>query len=131
YYLHPQYRGAGIKQSQFARIAGIAGRLWTKMASSSAKKSDLEILKAQLRQYTCNEEPYNGSYESTIDSPIRWWKTTGDGTKTKPDIELFSEVNDEDDFDDFDNSTDYIDPEIEHQDLELENFIDLNNIEQD
>ncbi|CAG8535542.1 9155_t:CDS:2 [Dentiscutata heterogama] len=68
YYLHPQYRGAGIKQSQFARIAGIAGHLWTKMASSSAKKSDLEILKAQLRQYTCDEEPYNGSYESTIDT---------------------------------------------------------------
>ncbi|CAG8697904.1 24226_t:CDS:2, partial [Dentiscutata erythropus] len=46
-------------------------------------------------------------------------------------IELFSEVNDKEDFDNFDNSTDYIDPEIEHQDLKLENFINLNNTEQD
>ncbi|CAG8717340.1 16993_t:CDS:2, partial [Cetraspora pellucida] len=211
YYLHPQYHGAGIKQSQFARIAGIAGRLWTRMAKSNAKKSDLEILKAQLHQYACNEKPYNGSYVSTIDSPIRWWKTTGDGTKTKPgalfflaiklfsvhphaascervwsccgwflgdrhnnlgtknlesivkissylmsnakqelhyyrldlteeeiqtvfqDITFFSEVNDEENSDNSDNSDDstdfanLIDPEIEHQDLELENFIELNN----
>ncbi|CAG8834749.1 5761_t:CDS:1, partial [Racocetra persica] len=161
--------------------------------------------------YACNEEPYNGSYVSTIDSPIQWWKTTGDGTKTKPgalsslaiklfsvrphaascervwsccgwflgdrrnnlgtknlesmvkissylmsnakqelhyygldlteeeiqtvfqDITFFSEVNDEensDNSDDSDDSTDFanlIDPEIEHQDLELENFIELNN----
>ncbi|CAG8546840.1 18202_t:CDS:2, partial [Cetraspora pellucida] len=40
--------GAGIKQSQFARVAKIAGRLWTKMVGSKAKKGDLEILKAQL-----------------------------------------------------------------------------------
>ncbi|CAG8797183.1 7839_t:CDS:1, partial [Cetraspora pellucida] len=61
---------AGIKQSQFVRIAGIAGRLWIKMKSNT-KKGGLEMLKAQLRQYACNEEPYNGSYVSTIDSPVR------------------------------------------------------------
>ncbi|RIB03695.1 hypothetical protein C2G38_2149396 [Gigaspora rosea] len=83
YYLHPKYRGTGIKQSQFARVAGIAGCLWTKMIGSKIKKADLEILKAQLRKYACNEEPYNGSYVSAIDSPTRWWKTTGDGTKDK------------------------------------------------
>ncbi|RIB09922.1 hypothetical protein C2G38_2043925 [Gigaspora rosea] len=57
------------------------------------------------------------------------------------DITLFSEVNDEENYpnnsdnsdnsDNFDNSTDFSDPEIEHQDLELENFIELNNVEQD
>ncbi|RIB24992.1 hypothetical protein C2G38_2167033 [Gigaspora rosea] len=73
YYLHPKYRGTGIKQLQFARVAGIAGRLWTKMIGSKIKKADLEILKAQLHKYTCNEELYNGSY----------WKATGDGTKDK------------------------------------------------
>ncbi|CAG8635523.1 7303_t:CDS:2, partial [Cetraspora pellucida] len=210
YYLHPQYRGAGIKQSQFVRIAGIAGRLWIKMKSNT-KKSGLEMLKAQLRQYACNEEPYNGSYVSTIDSPVRWWKTTRDGIETKPgalsslaiklfsvrphvascervwsrcgwfsgdrrtnlgtknlesmvkissylmsnakqelhyyglelterelqtvfqDIDLFSEVNEEnnDNLDNLSEFTNFSDPEIEHQDLALENFIELNKVEPD
>ncbi|KAF0400562.1 hypothetical protein F8M41_009552 [Gigaspora margarita] len=56
-------------------------------------------------------------------------------------ITLFFEDNDEknysdnsDNFDNSDNSnnsTDFIDPEIEYQDLKLENFIELNNVEQD
>ncbi|CAG8607249.1 7342_t:CDS:2, partial [Scutellospora calospora] len=101
-------------------------RLWTRMTKSNAKKSDIDILKAQLRQYACNEEPYNGSYVSTIDSLIRWWKTTGDGTKTKPGalsllaIKLFSvrlyTVSYE---------------RVWSCYLELENFIELNNVEQD
>lgn len=53
------------------------------MNGSKIKKGDLEILKAQLRKYACNEEPYNGSYAPSMDSPVRWWKTTGDGTKDK------------------------------------------------
>ncbi|RIB20840.1 hypothetical protein C2G38_2178257 [Gigaspora rosea] len=40
YYLHPKYRGIGIKPLQFARVAGIAARLWT----TSAKKIDRYIL---------------------------------------------------------------------------------------
>jgi hypothetical protein len=47
----------------------------------NSKKSDLNLLKAQLRQYACNEAPYNESYASDIDTPLRWWKTCGDGTK--------------------------------------------------
>ncbi|CAG8583074.1 15950_t:CDS:2 [Cetraspora pellucida] len=53
YYLHPKYR------------------------------DDLEILKAQLHKYACNEEPYNRSYVSAVDSPTQWWKTTSNGIKDK------------------------------------------------
>ncbi|CAG8627066.1 6921_t:CDS:2, partial [Cetraspora pellucida] len=53
------------------------------------------------------------------------------------DITFFSEVNNKENSDNSDNSDDLtdfanlIDPEIEHQDLKLENFIELNNVEQD
>ncbi|CAG8844785.1 26295_t:CDS:2, partial [Gigaspora margarita] len=61
-----------------------SGYLWTQMAKSNAKKEDLEILKAQLCQYACNEKLYNRSYVPIIDSPIQLWKTTRDSNKTKP-----------------------------------------------
>ncbi|CAG8854183.1 1458_t:CDS:2, partial [Gigaspora margarita] len=54
--------------------AGISGHLWTKMIGSKIKKANLEILKAQLHKYACNEEPYNGSYVSAIDRPTRCTK---------------------------------------------------------
>ncbi|CAG8636405.1 17973_t:CDS:2 [Racocetra persica] len=40
------------------------------MVGSNIKKSDLDILKAQLYKYAYNEEPYNGSYVPDIDSPF-------------------------------------------------------------
>ncbi|CAG8794214.1 4862_t:CDS:2, partial [Dentiscutata erythropus] len=175
---------------------GIAGRLWTKMVGSKFKKADLEILKTQLHKYACNEEPYNGSYMSTIDSPTRWWKIIGNGTKDKlgalsslavklfsvcphaascerdcrtrlgtknlesivkissylisnakkelhyygleltkekiqtvfQDIALFSEDDEEENFNDLDESEDFIDSEVEDQNLEIENLITLNII---
>ncbi|CAG8763489.1 6933_t:CDS:2, partial [Cetraspora pellucida] len=130
-----------LEKASNLTLAGIAGHLWIKMKSNT-KKGGLEMLKAQLHQYACNEEPYNGSYVSTIDSPVRWWKTTGDGIETKPerelqtvfqDIDLFSEVNEEnnDNLDNLSEFTNFSDPEIEHQDLALENFIELNKVEPD
>ncbi|RIB04451.1 hypothetical protein C2G38_2149016 [Gigaspora rosea] len=176
YYLHPKYRGTGIKQSQFARVAGIAGCLWTKMIGSKIKKADLEILKAQLHKYACNEEPYNASYVPAIDSPTRCcehiWSCCGWilgdrcarlGTKNLEsivkissylisnakqelhyyglelteeeiqtvfqDIDLFYEDEEEENFDDLDESEDFIYFDIEDQNLEIENLIALNNIE--
>ncbi|CAH1764972.1 2410_t:CDS:2 [Entrophospora sp. SA101] len=63
-------------------LASIAGRLWIKMGSKNRTK--LDLLKAQLRQYACNETPYNETYVTNIDTPLRWWKTCGDGTKHNP-----------------------------------------------
>ncbi|CAG8797181.1 7838_t:CDS:1 [Cetraspora pellucida] len=49
------------------------------------------------------------------------------------DIDLFSEVNEEnnDNLDNLSEFTNFSDPEIEHQDLALENFIELNKVEPD
>ncbi|CAJ0834049.1 15461_t:CDS:2, partial [Entrophospora sp. SA101] len=46
----------------------------------------LDLLKAQLRQYACNETPYNETYVTNIDTPLHWWKTCGDGTKHNPGV---------------------------------------------
>ncbi|CAG8645949.1 237_t:CDS:2 [Racocetra fulgida] len=58
------------------------------------KKRILTSNQASLSEFL--KKPYNRSYMLTIDSPSRWWKTTGDGIKTKPStlsslaIKLFS-----------------------------------------
>ncbi|CAG8833239.1 8120_t:CDS:2, partial [Gigaspora margarita] len=134
YYLHPKYR-----------VAGIAGCLWTKMIGSKIKKADLEILKAQLCKYACNEKPYNGSYVSAIDSPTQYSYLISNAKQELhyygleltekeiqtvfQDIALFSEDEEEENFDNLDESEDLIDSDIKNQNLEIENLIALNNIE--
>jgi hypothetical protein len=49
-------------------------------------RNKLDLLKAQLRQYACNEIPYNEAFTADIDTPLRWWKTCGDGTKHNPGV---------------------------------------------
>ncbi|CAG8806261.1 44467_t:CDS:2 [Gigaspora margarita] len=185
----------GIKLSQFAQVAGIAGRLWTRIVGSNIKKGDLDILKAQLCKYACNEEPYNGSYVPDINSALsslavklfsvrshaasceRIWshcewflgdRCTNLGTKnlesmvkissylisnakqelhyygldlTEEEIQsivqdfvVFSEVEEEstsDNLDDLNEIMNYSEPEVEHQNLEIEDLIVLNNFKLD
>ncbi|CAJ0642270.1 12703_t:CDS:2 [Entrophospora sp. SA101] len=52
----------------------------------SKNRTKLDLLKAQLRQYACNETPYNETYVTNIDTPLHWWKTCGDGTKHNPGV---------------------------------------------
>ncbi|CAG8502469.1 16933_t:CDS:2, partial [Dentiscutata heterogama] len=90
---------AGIKQSQFVRVAGIA------------------------------DQPYNGSYVSAVDSSTRWWKTTSDGIKDKLDVTLFSEDIEEESIDDLDEPDNFDDSKVEHQNLEIKDLIMLNNFD--
>ncbi|CAG8521162.1 9721_t:CDS:2 [Racocetra fulgida] len=101
-------------------LARIAGCLWTRMVDSKIKKGDLEILKAQLRKYACNEEPYNRSYVSSVDSLTRWWKTTSDVQDQDLEIENLIILNDigsnnnEDDINDDNN----LDEELNSNEIE-------------
>ncbi|CAJ0824062.1 6003_t:CDS:2 [Entrophospora sp. SA101] len=37
----------------------------------SKNRTKLDLLKAQLRQYACNETPYNETYVTNIDTPLQ------------------------------------------------------------
>ena len=41
-------------------------------------RNKLDLLKAQLCQYACNEIPCNETFMADIDTPLCWWKTCGD-----------------------------------------------------
>ncbi|CAB4398290.1 unnamed protein product [Rhizophagus irregularis] len=59
FFLHPKYRGHGIRDNQFERLRKCAFRIWKNLGHK--KNSGLE-LDAQLRAYFDNSEQYNTSY---------------------------------------------------------------------
>src|SRR5213078_4776442 len=84
FFLHPAYKGAGLKFGTYSVIANYAGELWQKMGKS---KNSCEILLAQLRIYKEQKRringkinPYVASYKIGSDTPLTWWNTC----KVKP-----------------------------------------------
>ncbi|GET65405.1 ribonuclease H-like domain-containing protein [Rhizophagus irregularis DAOM 181602=DAOM 197198] len=74
FFLHPKYRGHGIRDNQFERLRKCALRIWKNLGHK--KNSGLE-LDAQLRAYFDNSEPYNTSY-SVHDTAYHWWNSIVD-----------------------------------------------------
>ncbi|GES75999.1 ribonuclease H-like domain-containing protein [Rhizophagus clarus] len=75
FFLHPQYKGAGIHNTQFERIQKTALNIWKNLGYK--KTSGLE-LKAQLRKYLDQDNPYSALY-SNNDGPFQWWNLIIDG----------------------------------------------------
>ncbi|CAB4411425.1 unnamed protein product [Rhizophagus irregularis] len=75
FFLHPQYKGADIHNTQFERIQKTALNIWKNLGHK--KTSGLE-LKAQLRKYLDQDNPYSAPY-SNNDGPFQWWNLIIDG----------------------------------------------------
>ncbi|CAB4381106.1 unnamed protein product [Rhizophagus irregularis] len=75
FFLHPQYKGVGIHNTQFERIQKTALNIWKNLGHK--KTSGLE-LKAQLRKYLDQDNPYSVPY-SNNDGPFQWWNLIIDG----------------------------------------------------
>ncbi|CAB4392319.1 unnamed protein product [Rhizophagus irregularis] len=68
-------RGAGIHNTQFERIQKTALNIWKNL--DHKKTSGLE-LKAQLRKYLDQDNPYSALYLNN-DGPFQWWNLIIDG----------------------------------------------------
>ncbi|RHZ85688.1 hypothetical protein Glove_62g26 [Diversispora epigaea] len=69
YFLHPHYRGRGLKDSVFREIALTAVQLWQNLRHSD--NSYKELL-SQLRRYEAKLNPFDLTY-TEIDTPQVWW----------------------------------------------------------
>ncbi|RHZ88171.1 hypothetical protein Glove_26g327 [Diversispora epigaea] len=69
YFLHPHYRGRGLKDSVFREIALTAVQLWQNLGHSD--NSCKELL-SQLRRYEAKLNPFDLTY-TEIDTPQVWW----------------------------------------------------------
>jgi hypothetical protein len=76
FFLHPRYRGCGIRNIQFERLQKCALRIWKNLGH---KKNSGKELQAQLRAYFNNETPYSASFSADHDTPYLWWNTIIDG----------------------------------------------------
>jgi hypothetical protein len=79
FFLHPAYKGAGLKFGTFSVIANYAGELWQKMGKSkkSCEKliTQLRIYKEQKPEVNGKPNPYVASYMIGSDTPLMWWNT--------------------------------------------------------
>ncbi|CAB5208187.1 unnamed protein product [Rhizophagus irregularis] len=76
FFLHPYYKGLGVRNQQFDRIQKAALRLWK--ALGHKKASGLE-LHSQIRSYFDNAKPYDAQYSPEHDVPYLWWNSIIDG----------------------------------------------------
>src|ERR1044071_4844269 len=79
FFLHPAYKGVGLKFGTFPIIANCAGQLWKKMGKT---QESCEILITQMRIYkeqaptiNGNPNPYTAPYTIGNDTPLMWWNT--------------------------------------------------------
>src|SRR5947208_9274681 len=79
FFLHPAYKGVGLKYGTFPVIANYAGELWQKMGKSkqSCEKliAQLRIYKEQKHEINGKPNPYVASYKVGSDTPLIWWNT--------------------------------------------------------
>ncbi|CAB5180156.1 unnamed protein product [Rhizophagus irregularis] len=75
FFLHPKYRGHGMRNNQFERLRKCALRIWKNLGHKKNFGLELDV---QLRAYFDNSEPYNTSY-SVHDTAYHWWNSIVDG----------------------------------------------------
>ncbi|PKY44994.1 hypothetical protein RhiirA4_419485 [Rhizophagus irregularis] len=77
FFLHPAWKGDGIKDEMFQQLSTTALTLWKTWGHK--QKSCKELLK-QLRRYKLKKAPYNAEFSNaSSESPIDWWLTIFDG----------------------------------------------------
>ncbi|CAG8755942.1 ribonuclease H-like domain-containing protein [Rhizophagus irregularis DAOM 181602=DAOM 197198] len=71
YYLHPYYRGKGLKDEAFHKAALAAIEMWQSLGHT---RKESEELIAQLRRFELKLAPFDLPYISGLESPNVWWK---------------------------------------------------------
>ncbi|RIB08731.1 hypothetical protein C2G38_2210860, partial [Gigaspora rosea] len=66
YYIHPQYRGKGLKDNGFHQAALTSIELWQNLGHT---KSESDELVAQMRRFEANLPPFDLPYVPNIDTP--------------------------------------------------------------
>ena len=78
FFLHPAYKGAGIKFGTFPKIATHAGNLWK---SFRKNQRSFDSLMTQLREYKTQKDDHSAPnvyampYTPNRDTPVSWWNT--------------------------------------------------------
>ncbi|CAG8754365.1 17720_t:CDS:2 [Rhizophagus irregularis] len=71
YYLHPHYRGKGLKDDAFHKAALAAIEIWQSLGHT---RKESEELIAQLRRFELRLAPFDLPYIPGLESPKVWWK---------------------------------------------------------
>ncbi|UZO05933.1 uncharacterized protein OCT59_026271 [Rhizophagus irregularis] len=126
YYIHPGYRGSGVKACQYQRIQSAAARIWQQMLKISniaaylkkfnhTKKQSAEILLAQIGEFYLQSVPYNTPYNSQVNTPLSCRSELPNYSKDRTADELCAILNDANLCDD----DEYVDDYNEEESIKL------------
>lgn len=89
YFLHPGYRGAGLREQQFESIVTNAIKIWQQEGHD---KYECANLAAHMRLFYEKKKGFHLPYCFETDTPLLWWSTNYTGAKSvgKLAIKLFS-----------------------------------------
>ncbi|CAG8731570.1 608_t:CDS:2, partial [Acaulospora morrowiae] len=90
YYLHPLYRGYGLKDKMFQVACITAGNYWKALGHDQAECNDLL---REFRKYKRREDPYDMEYDPSNEFPLAWWLTFNDKSNIEElAVKMFSIV---------------------------------------
>ncbi|PKK55767.1 hypothetical protein RhiirC2_722271, partial [Rhizophagus irregularis] len=75
YFLHPNYRGQGLKTEYWKIITTTAGQIWR---NNGGDKKSCNRLLAQIRNYELRRSPYNQDFDNSLETPMSWWYSIKD-----------------------------------------------------
>ncbi|CAG8820904.1 9265_t:CDS:2, partial [Racocetra persica] len=89
YFLHPGYRGIGLREQQFQTIAKAAIKIWQEKGHDQYECADLVAL---MRQFREKEDGFDLPYSFEKDTPLLWWMTNhiGSNSIVQLAIKIFS-----------------------------------------
>ena len=70
YFLHPKFRGKGMRPRVFQSIIRRALEIWKKLGGG---ETSAQVLVAQIHNYDAFKMPYNFTYMENIETPATWW----------------------------------------------------------
>ncbi|CAG8797796.1 15437_t:CDS:2, partial [Dentiscutata erythropus] len=138
YFLHPAYKGIGLKFGTFPFIASYAGKLWQQMGKSQESCEALIIqlcfYKEQKQNINGNPNPYVAPYTIGSDMSLMWWNTYIDRLEglakvyrfnlSNPIDQLQERLVEEEDIELSNSTEDFYSNELDLN-LNFSNFIDL------
>ncbi|GBC54372.2 ribonuclease H-like domain-containing protein [Rhizophagus irregularis DAOM 181602=DAOM 197198] len=98
YYIHPGYKGIGVKDVHYRRIQSAAAHIWQQMLKipdiaahlreyKHSKKQSAETLLSQIGEFHLQANPYKLPYDSQTNTPLSWWRMC---KPTPPYIQLLA-----------------------------------------
>ncbi|CAJ0758664.1 16815_t:CDS:2, partial [Entrophospora sp. SA101] len=81
YFLHPLYRGVGLKSTIWPNLTKYAGEIFWNMNKKNHSNNKVAELIGQMANFKCSEGVFSIQYSSSYTRPRTWWQVIDDSNE--------------------------------------------------